>query len=248
VSPPAWSRRAQPLLGTLVEVGVPFALDAKADAAFDRIREVEAALSRFRADSDIGRFNALPAGASLAIGEDARCVLAAAASLREATDGRFDISIGTGVHDWALDGITLRKLAEGVRLDLGGIGKGHAVDVAIEALIAAGVASCWVNAGGDLRVHGELALPVHRRDEVTGGAEPFALLSDGAMTTSHLGDWQVTVAAPRCLWADALTKVVAFSGDVEHPLLATHGASAWRRPMAARCQADAEAEDSDASR
>jgi thiamine biosynthesis lipoprotein len=29
------------------------------------------------------------------------------------------------------------------------------------------------------------------------------------------------------LWADALTKVVAASGDVQHPLLAQHGARAW---------------------
>jgi thiamine biosynthesis lipoprotein len=38
----------------------------------------------------------------------------------------------------------------------------------------------------------------------------------------------VSVAAPRCLWADALTKVVAISGDTAHPLLARHGAMAWQ--------------------
>jgi thiamine biosynthesis lipoprotein len=38
----------------------------------------------------------------------------------------------------------------------------------------------------------------------------------------------VSVAAPRCLWADALTKIVAISGDAAHPLLARHGAKAWQ--------------------
>jgi thiamine biosynthesis lipoprotein len=36
-----------------------------------------------------------------------------------------------------------------------------------------------------------------------------------------------SVAAPLCLWADALTKVVAASGDARHPVLAHYGAQAW---------------------
>jgi thiamine biosynthesis lipoprotein len=35
------------------------------------------------------------------------------------------------------------------------------------------------------------------------------------------------VAAPRCLWADALTKVVALTGRADHPALAARGATAW---------------------
>jgi hypothetical protein len=38
---------------------------------------------------------------------------------------------------------------------------------------------------------------------------------------------RVSVAAPRGLWADALTKIVAASGDTRHPLLARLGACAW---------------------
>lgn len=37
----------------------------------------------------------------------------------------------------------------------------------------------------------------------------------------------ISVAAPVCMLADALTKVVAASGDDHHPLLARHGASAF---------------------
>ncbi|MEO8523944.1 MAG: FAD:protein FMN transferase [Caldimonas sp.] len=231
-------RRARPHLGTLVEIGVASdgrssaraqAAEAAIAAAFVRIVEIESTLSRFDSQSAIGRFNAAEAGASIAVGDDACVVLAAAGELCEASDGLFDISLGTGRDGWACDGFVLRKLRAGARLDLGGIAKGHAVDVAIAALQRAGVAAGWVNAGGDLRVFGALALPIDLRDEQAGGVRRFATLEDGAFATSWLAGAtrHASVAAGRCIWADALTKVVALSGDVAHPLVAAHDAQAW---------------------
>jgi thiamine biosynthesis lipoprotein len=129
----------------------------------------------------------------------------------------------------------LHKLADGVTLDLGGIGKGFAVDAAIQALRAQGAESGWVNAGGDLRVFGPLSLPIDLRDEEQGGVRRFATLGDGAFATSRLaphgpaarGACHASVAAPTCLWADALTKVVIASGDSAHPLVGRLGAQAW---------------------
>ena len=156
-------------------------------------------------------------------------MLDAAAELCEASAGLFDISLGTGRDGWSCDGFVLRKLRAGVRLDLGGIAKGHAVDVAIVALQRAGVDAGWVNAGGDLRVFGELPLPIDLRDEQAGGVRRFATLQDGAFATSLIAGTarHASVAAERCLWADALTKVVALSGDARHALVAAHGAQAW---------------------
>ena len=169
-------------------------------------------------------------------------VLGAAGELRQASDGVFDISVGTGCSGWACDGLVLRKLCREVRLDLGGIAKGHAVDVAITALQAAGVVAGWVNAGGDLRVFGPLALPIDLRDEQSGGVRRFATIEDGAFATSwitapkpglkqpdrtELSGRHASVAAEQCLWADALTKVVALTGDAQHALVAAHGAQAW---------------------
>ena len=128
-----------------------------------------------------------------------------------------------------------------MRLDLGGIAKGHAVDEAVGTLLAQGCVAGWVNAGGDLRVFGAAELPIRLRDEADGGVRPFATLHDGAFATSHYGGGSrsrlacggrtarvhASVAAPLCLWADALTKVVALSGDTSHPLLARHRALAW---------------------
>jgi thiamine biosynthesis lipoprotein len=134
-------------------------------------------------------------------------------------------------------------LCEDVRFDLGGIAKGYAVDSAVEAMIAAGCEAGWVNAGGDLRAFGHARLPVSLRDEATGGVRVFATLSEGAFATSHFerdSRSQATgapdgravrahasVAAPLCMWADALTKLVAISGDASHPLLSRYGARAW---------------------
>jgi FAD:protein FMN transferase len=233
-------RRARPLLGTLIDIGACDADRASAAAAiaaaFDRIASLQARLSRFEADSAIGRFNAASPGSCIAIDAETRCLLAAARTLHDASDGLFDISLGSGADGWHCDDEGLHKLAAGVRLDLGGIGKGFAVDAAVAVLCAHGVASGWVNAGGDLRVFGALTVPIDLRDEGGGGVRRFAELADGAFATSRLAlgagrgsarPGHASVAAPECLWADALTKIVIASGDAAHPLLARFGARAW---------------------
>ena len=248
-------RRARPHLGTLVELGVrvPEAEPARATAALGRaflaLAEVERALSAFLPESDIGRFNAAPAGFEVLLSDDAARVLGAACALARESAGLFDVSLGTGPGAWSLSegegGCRLRKHSPGVRLDLGGIGKGFAVDRAFEALfdeLARGPEepACWVNAGGDLRVSG-VELPVRLRDERGGGAFPFLVLSEGALATSRFGPLAraslahaspgharyVSVAAPTGLLSDALTKVVALCGRADHPLLASHGATAF---------------------
>ncbi len=245
-------RRAQPSLGTLVEVGLHDAsrldrglIAAAFDAAFDAVREVSRCLSRFDAESDIAKFHDAAVGASISVRPTTRHVLAAARELQRASSGAFDISLGTGPDRWHLDESGLHKSSAAVQLDLGGIGKGHAVDCAVAALIGCGIEAGWLNAGGDLRVFGAAALPIALRDEHCGGAWPFATLHDGAFATSHFDRRSrsqlvtagsrhgatprahVSVAAGLCLWADALTKVVAISGDTAHPLLARYGAHAW---------------------
>ena len=234
-----FTRRARPLLGTLVEIGTigsvlapAAAVEAAIGAAFARIGAVQAALSRFESGSEIGRFNDAPAGARIAIGSDARRVLAAAQMLCEASGGAFDISLGSGSRAWHCDGATLHKRSAAVRLDLGGIAKGHAVDAAVEVLADAGLAGGWVNAGGDLRAFGAATPPIDLRDEIGGGVRRFAQLAEGAFATSRIAGaggrlFHASVAAPLCLWADALTKIVALSADDQHPLLARFGAVGW---------------------
>ena len=241
----AWHRRARPLLGTLIDIGVALpdedAAHAACDAAYAAIADVQACLSRFDASSDIARFNALPAGASLPLRAHTRAVLDAARALHADSGGLFDISLGLP-QGWDCDDQRLYKHARDVQLDLGGIGKGHAVDCAVETLIAHGCTAGWVNAGGDLRAFGPVEVPLALRDEAHGGTRCLGHLADGAFATSHFApgsrshlyaqagrrvEAHVSVAAPQCLWADALTKIVALSGDARHPLVERLGAQAW---------------------
>ena len=252
MSPPELGhrRRARPLLGTLVEIGAttdggedPNAVDPAIEAGFAAIFAVHRALSRFEPDSDLGRLHATPAGTPIRVRATTRRVLRAAQALTTASGGLFDISLGSGAAAWRCrEGRLSRDHAE-LRLDAGGIAKGYAVDCAVAALRRSGCRSGWVNAGGDLRVFGELGLPVLRRDEAQGGVRPWGQIADGALASSSFGPHSrsrlaagmaatdetitVTVVAGRCLWADALTKIVAATGDADHPLLRRLGARAW---------------------
>ncbi|MDB5820057.1 MAG: FAD:protein transferase [Rhizobacter sp.] len=236
-----WVRRAKPLLGTIVEIGLG---DSRTEcesadlfaAAFAEIARLDRILSRFAPGSDVSRFNGLQAGFRFEMRPEMVAVMTASQDLRDVTHGLFDISVGSATRGWRCDGPMLFKLDDVCRLDLGGIGKGHVVDCIVATLRSRGCSSGWVNAGGDLRAFGEADVPVVLRDETNGGARPFAIVADGAFATSRLAHpvtgsngprWaarHVSVAAPECLFADALTKVVAATGDIRHPLLARHGA------------------------
>jgi thiamine biosynthesis lipoprotein len=235
VNTPAFARRARPLLGTLVDVGCD---GGDMEAAFAAVARVQACMSRFDAASDIGRFNAMAPG-TLEVDESTAFVLACAARLQAESSGLFDLSLGSGPAGWRLEGRRLHKTQRGTTLDLGGIAKGHAVDLAVAALRRSGATRGWVNAGGDVAVFGALALPLHLRDETEGGVREFGTLSDGAAATSRYAagsrcrqaygaEAHLTVLAPSCLWADALTKVCAAGIGPHAALLAAHGAQAWR--------------------
>lgn len=125
-----------------------------------------------------------------------------------------------------------------LHIDLGGIAKGFAVDRAIAELRAGAVDAGLVNAGGDLRAFGAVPWRVHLRDPANPGALiPFADLASGALATSASyfarSVWRgrtvspvvdgarrkptitsdsASVAAPTCMLADALTKLVLLQG------------------------------------
>ena len=217
-------------MGTLVEAGGDVA-PAALDAAFAAIGTVEARMSAFRSDSDLSRLNAAPACEPVAVDAHTLEVLRFAARLYALTQGAFDVALGRGrgtpgfdvaaAHAW-------RTHAD-VRLTLDGIAKGYAVDLAVEALRIAGARLGWVNAGGDLRVFGDLALPVDRRK---GRTLHRLALRERAMATSeygprrtvasrsHLhgrrgrlrGSYGASVLARECIVADALAKAVAVAG------------------------------------
>jgi thiamine biosynthesis lipoprotein len=267
-------RRAQPWLGTMVEVSVAAGAGMQAiDAAFAAVARVNKLMSFHDRDSDVARINRAPPGETVAVDPHTWQVLAIAARVAELSNGAFDVACAPLLVEWTIlpaqegaapaplpmrqvlaleDAARVRKLARGW-IDLGGIAKGYAVDLAVEALLAAGARSGCVNAGGDLRVFGADALPVAvRSPHAPTLAATRLMLRDEAMATSGsyfssrshegrqvsalldardgrpvAGNCSASVRAPRCVLADALTKVVLATGDAAHPVLAACGAHAF---------------------
>lgn len=119
------------------------------------------------------------------------------------------------------------RFRRALAIDLGGIAKGFAVDQAIEALVRLGAQAGCVNAGGDLRVFGDrdwplalrlpdapgefVALPPIRDRALATTADTFApqgAIVDPATGQPRRNPRSVSVLAPTCIDADALTKVV----------------------------------------
>lgn len=143
------------------------------DAAENEVHRLEALLSRFRDDSELSRLNR---DGSIEPGPDLERVVALALEARDRTAGRFDPTVHDALvaagydrtfEQLPADGETASpspaagrvrlhpgriELDPGVRLDLGGIGKGYAAERAAELLATAG--PCLVNAGGDIAIRG----------------------------------------------------------------------------------------------
>ena len=107
-----------------------------AQAAFDVVDRLEREQSRFVANSDVSRINLLSAGQSTRVSPTTMECLEIARRMYDVTGGAFDISIGSGFHTLELvpDGFVVHARTHGVRLDLGGIGKGYAIDRMAELL------------------------------------------------------------------------------------------------------------------
>jgi thiamine biosynthesis lipoprotein len=223
--------------------------------------------SRFRADSELSRVNARAGAWTEVSGEFARIVAFALEAARR-TRGRFDPTVLPAVvaagydrdFDELLAGaravlrpsapcgrwgeIEIRerslRLPSATALDLGGVAKGWAVDLAVRAAVDAGLPWALVNAGGDLRLLGEVpegGIDVAIEDPDDAQVELARLwLTDGALATSsvtrrawgpglhHLIDpstgrpadgsvLQATVWAPTCAEAEVAAKDALLSGE-----------------------------------
>jgi FAD:protein FMN transferase len=162
-------------MGTEIEllVAAEGADDALA-AADHEFHRLESLLSRFRDDSELSHLNR---EGSIDAGPDLLRVVELALAARTRTGGRFDPTVhdalvaagydrtftsvpadGPATGAPAPAGGTVRiegnriELDRGVRIDLGGIGKGYAAERAAELLATAG--PCLVNAGGDIATRG----------------------------------------------------------------------------------------------
>ena len=116
-----------------------------ADTVFAEVDRLEEELSRFIPDSDIGRLNALTAGESLRLGVDSFECLKLALVVKGETGGAFEVARGCLQLNTEQRSVTVGE--EGAEVDLGGLGKGFALDRAVALLGDWGVSCALLHSG-----------------------------------------------------------------------------------------------------
>jgi thiamine biosynthesis lipoprotein len=240
-------------------------------AAYARIAELEDIMTDYRDTSELMRLCAKAGGDPVPVSDDLFRVLTRAQETSELSDGAFDVTVGPVVRLWRLsrrsgkmpdaDDLakaravvghanvvldstkrTVQLKKAGMRLDLGGIGKGFAADEAIRLLKKQGIDRALVAAGGDITVSNpppdadgwkvaiaplepgakpsEQLVLKNASVSTSGDAEQYVEI-DGKRY-SHIVDpktgigltqrMSVTVVGPDGATADSLTKVVCVLG------------------------------------
>jgi thiamine biosynthesis lipoprotein len=242
------------------------------DAVFEEFDRLESLMSVWRPASDVLRVNEAAGDRAVPVSRDVFDVLTIAREVSAWTGGTFDVTFGalTGLwkfdhdqHNTIPDGEAIGRLLplvnyrdlildekrqtaflrrKGMRIHLGGIGKGYAVDRAAQLLRHGGLRDFMIQSGGDLYVagtRGDRPWRLGIRDPRGPAEKSFASLelSDGTFSTSgdyerffmkdgrryhHILDLRtgepatlcrsVTLVTARAVLADALAKGVFILG------------------------------------
>lgn len=203
---------------------------AAAGAAFHRIAELDAVMSDYRVSGELISINKAAGGEPTRVGADLFRALELSRDLAARTDGMFDPTVGPVVALWrasrkggslpedaartravALVGwrrleldpaaSTARLATSGMKLDLGGIGKGIACDAAAEVLRREGATSFLISFGGELLAgdpppgeHGwKVRLPV----AIAGDGSELFPLANAALSTSGDSEQHVDIGGVR---------------------------------------------------
>ena len=201
------------------------AIKTKLRMALDEIRRLEMLMTTWRDDSEISRINASAGMKPVYVGPDTMAVIDKSLWIAKASDGVFDITFDAMRGLWKFDEgredripqkeavEKARKLIDyrrikvdrsrgtvllegaGMRMSLGGIAKGYAVDAAARVLRNEGLTSFFAQAGGDLFVQGPKPdgsrYRVGVRDPRGAGAtDYFAMLEVENHAFSTAGDYE----------------------------------------------------------
>jgi thiamine biosynthesis lipoprotein len=156
--------------------------DPAIEAVLAEMRHIDESMSTYKPSSEISQVNAKAADGPMAISKELFDLLVTAKEYSKITDGAFDITYASVGYmydfrrrirpseteiDKALPAVnyehvlldsvhqTVQFSTKGVRIDLGGIAKGYAVDRGIAVLQAFGITRAYVSAGGDSRIIGD---------------------------------------------------------------------------------------------
>jgi thiamine biosynthesis lipoprotein len=156
--------------------------NAALDAVMAEMRRIDALMSHYKPESQLSQINQRAFREPVVVDQELFDLLKLSLHFSEVTEGAFDITYASvgylydyrkhvkpseGQIESALPGVNFRNLKldaktrsvrfgrDGMRIDLGGIAKGYAVDRGIELLQKRGVQHAVVTAGGDTRIIGD---------------------------------------------------------------------------------------------
>lgn len=156
--------------------------EAAINAVMTEMHRIDHAMSPHKPESELSRINRHAAAGPVKLSEEMARLVSRALDFSKLSGGAFDITYAgvghlydyrekikpsdaaiakareaVGYQNLILDTAarTLRFAREGVRIDLGGFAKGHAVDNATAILARRGIKNAIVSAGGDSRVMGD---------------------------------------------------------------------------------------------
>lgn len=241
-------------MGTFIEVTSP---DKRAiKIVFDEVSRIEKLLSKYNPDSEISRLNK---SGQVKASPETFFIIGQSVEFWKLTEGAFDITVGPLLDLWGFtqkqytvpkdekiksvlgligsdkiilnirDNMIKFKLS-GVKIDLGSIAKGYALDCAINKLKQAGIRSCLIDAGGQVHCLGDkFGVPwnIAVKDPRQKGFIGYLELKDKAVATS--GDYEQYFTKKNKRYAhiiDPKTGYPAAAGIVSVTVVACDGLTA----------------------
>jgi thiamine biosynthesis lipoprotein len=195
--------------------------NAAITAGFDEVKRLEQLMSTWIPNSELSRVNAAAGRSSVKVSMETMTLVRKSLQIAEMTEGAFNIAIGPAVDAWNISAeprlpsqeelAALKPLTDlqyvhtdvqertiylenpGMRIDVGGIGKGYAADQAVLMMKKAGAVAGVVALSGDIKAFGRLpdgaAFPVGiRHPRKQGEILARVTLQEEAISTA--GDYE----------------------------------------------------------
>ena len=266
-----WLKQQQDIMGTRVSVelwhnNLQFAQQCS-DKVFEEVHRIDALMSPYKPNSEISFINNNAAISTIEISKEMSTIVKRALFYSQLSEGAFDITFASvgyrynyreklqpsdsfisnslnaiDYHHIQLDKQKIYFDNTGVKIDLGGIAKGYAVDQALQIVADCGIVEAMISAGGDSRILGrkrgkpwmigiqhprkknDVALVLPLSDtaiSTSGDYERYFIQEDGYRvhhiinpSTGRSADssWSATVIGPDAMTTDALSTTIFVLG------------------------------------
>jgi thiamine biosynthesis lipoprotein len=265
-----WHQQQRDMMGTRISVELwhdkPAVATQCGEQVFTEMRRIEAKMSTYLDSSEISHINNNAAISAVEISDEMQQIVEKSLYFSKISEGAFDISYASVGYAYDYrdrqqpsDDSVASKLAaidyrhielgdnrirfkhSGVRIDLGGIAKGYAVDRAVDIVEQCGISQAMISAGGDSRIIGDrggrpwmigiqhprdpagiaLRVPLSETAVSTSGdyerffieaGERVHHIIDPATGRSAKNSWSATVTGPNAMTTDALSTTIFILG------------------------------------